>query len=212
MPIDENHTQDWTLGVAITPDGKHAYYVANNHGDTVSLIETATNTVVGSLIPVGNRPVGVAVTPNGKYVFVTNNSDNTVSMISTATHSVVGPAIGVGNDPADVVITLDGRFAYVANGGNGAVKSTSVSVINIATDTVVGPIMVGNRPLGIDISPDGKYVYVSNSNDEHRLGDQHGDEHRAWCAQCGGKFSNCFRFLRWPEHHHGAMRPSFSRQ
>ena len=152
------------FGVAITPDGNYAY-VANNHGTTVSVINTATNTVIGPPIAVGNSPVGVAVTPNGKYVFVTNNSDNTVSVISTATHSVVGPPIGVGNDPAGVVITPDGRFAYVANNGSGEVNSNTVSVIDIATDTVVGSVTVGNKPLGIDVTPDGKYVYVTNSND-----------------------------------------------
>jgi outer membrane autotransporter protein len=152
------------LGIAITPDGKYAY-VANNHDDTVSVINTATNTVVGSPIAVGNSPVGVAVTPNGNYVFVTNNSDNTVSVISTATHSVVGPPIGVGNEPAGVVITPDGRFAYVANDGSGNMPGNTVSVIDIATDTVVGLVTVGSQPLGIDITPDGKYVYVTNSKD-----------------------------------------------
>ena len=152
------------LGIAITPDGKYAY-VANNHDDTVSVINTATNTVIGSPIAVGNSPVGVAVTPNGNYVFVTNNSDNTVSVISTATHSVVGPPIGVGNQPAGVVITPDGRFAYVADNGSGNMPSNTVSVIDIATDTVVGLVTVGNKPLGIDITPDGKYVYVTNSQD-----------------------------------------------
>src|SRR5271165_4377070 len=152
------------LGIAITPDGKYAY-VANNQDDTVSVINTATNTVIGLPIAVGNSPVGVAVTPNGNYVFVTNNSDNTVSVISTATHSVVGPPIGVGNQPAGVVITPDGRFAYVANNGSGNMPSNTVSVIDIATDTVVGLVTVGNKPLGIDITPDGKYVYVTNSQD-----------------------------------------------
>ena len=41
--------------------------------------------------------------------------------------------------------------------------SNTVSVIDIATDTVVGLVTVGNKPLGIDITPDGKYVYVTNS-------------------------------------------------
>jgi YVTN family beta-propeller protein len=39
-------------GVAVTPDGSKVY-VANQFG-TVSVIATATNTVVGSPIPVGN--------------------------------------------------------------------------------------------------------------------------------------------------------------
>ena len=35
------------------------------------MIATATNTVVAT-IPVGNGPVGVAVTPDGSKVYVTN--------------------------------------------------------------------------------------------------------------------------------------------
>ena len=50
------------VGVAITPDGKHAY-VANVNSNNVSVIDTATNTVVGTPIPVVNGPEGVAVTP-----------------------------------------------------------------------------------------------------------------------------------------------------
>ncbi len=152
------------LGVAISSDGKYAY-VANTHDGTISVINTATNTIFGRPIPVGNSPVGVAVTPNGKYVFVTNNSDNTVSVINTATRSMVVPPIAVGNDPAGVVITPNGRFAYIANNGSGNVNSNTVSVIDTATDKVIGSVTVGNKPLGIDVTPDGKYVYVTNSND-----------------------------------------------
>ena len=44
-------------GVAITPDGTQAY-VANADDDTVSVIDTATNTVAGLPIPVGLAPIG----------------------------------------------------------------------------------------------------------------------------------------------------------
>ena len=50
-------------GVAVTPDGKHAY-VANIGSNNVSVIHTASNTVVAT-VPVGTGPVGVAVTPDG---------------------------------------------------------------------------------------------------------------------------------------------------
>jgi YVTN family beta-propeller protein len=40
-------------------------YVANGNDNTVSVIDTATNTVVGSPIAVGSGPIGVAVTPDG---------------------------------------------------------------------------------------------------------------------------------------------------
>jgi YVTN family beta-propeller protein/autotransporter-associated beta strand protein len=152
------------LGLAISTDGKYAY-VANTHDGTISVINTVTNTIFGRPISVGNSPVGVAVTPNGKYVFVTNNRDNTVSVINTTTRSMIVPPIAVGNDPAGIVITPNGRFAYVANNGSGNVNSNTVSVIDTATDKVIGSVTVGNKPLGIDVTPDGKYVYVTNSND-----------------------------------------------
>jgi YVTN family beta-propeller protein len=47
-------------GVAVTPDGRHAY-VANVGSNTVSVIDTATSTVVGAPVPVGNGPTGVAI-------------------------------------------------------------------------------------------------------------------------------------------------------
>ena len=41
-------------GIAITPDGKHAY-VTNEHNG-VSVIDTASNTVVAT-VPIGNSPL-----------------------------------------------------------------------------------------------------------------------------------------------------------
>ncbi len=82
---------------------------------TVSVIATATNTVVGSPITVGNGPVGVAVTPDGSKVYVANAVGNTVSVIATATNTVVGSPIPVGDDPVGVAVTPDGSKVYVAN-------------------------------------------------------------------------------------------------
>jgi YVTN family beta-propeller protein len=59
------------IGVAVAPDGKHAY-VANANSNTVSVIRTATNTVVAT-VPVGNAPDAVAVTPDGKHAYVASD-------------------------------------------------------------------------------------------------------------------------------------------
>jgi YVTN family beta-propeller protein len=71
---------DGPEGVAITPDGTKAY-VTNCDDDTVSVIDTATNSVVGSPIRVGDGPEGVAITPDGTKAYVTNCDDDTVSVI-----------------------------------------------------------------------------------------------------------------------------------
>jgi YVTN family beta-propeller protein len=52
-------------------------YVANYYGKTVSVIDTANNSVLtgaGLPIPVGSNPAGVAVTPDGKRVYVANRN------------------------------------------------------------------------------------------------------------------------------------------
>jgi YVTN family beta-propeller protein len=75
-------------------------YITNATDNTVSAIATATNTVIGSPIPVGRQPSGVAVTPDGGTVYVTNGADNTVSVIATATNTVIGSPIPVGSGPS----------------------------------------------------------------------------------------------------------------
>jgi YVTN family beta-propeller protein len=146
------------FGIAVTPDGSKVY-VANSGDNTISIIDTATNTVVGSPIQVGTRPTGVAVTPDGKKVYVTNNG-GTVSVIGTATNTVVATISVAGLNqfsPYGVAVTPDGKKVYVANGH-------VVSVIRTATDTVVATIPVDNSILGlfgVAVTPDGSKVYVT---------------------------------------------------
>jgi YVTN family beta-propeller protein len=160
-------------GVAVTPDGSKAYVTNSNPSafprppGTVSVIDTATDTVVGSPITVGTSPLGVAVTPDGRKVYVTNSnpfgSSGTVSVIDTTTNTVVGSPITVGNFPVGVAVTPDGSKVYVANRSSASPSSASVSVIATATNTVVATIPVGLSPEGVAVTPDGSKVYVTDS-------------------------------------------------
>jgi YVTN family beta-propeller protein len=143
-------------GVAVTPDGKHAYVtISSFDSNTVSVIDTATNIVVAT-VPVGSEPFAVGITPDGKHAYVANLG-GTVSVIDTATNKVVA-TIPVGTNDSDVAVTPDGKHAYVAN-----TLSNNVSVIATATNTVVATVAVGNFPVGVAVTPDGKHVYVTNS-------------------------------------------------
>ena len=64
-------------------------YVANASAATVSVVDRALNSVVAT-VPVGQSPRGVAITPNGKFVYVTNwAAPGSVSVIATASNTVV---------------------------------------------------------------------------------------------------------------------------
>jgi YVTN family beta-propeller protein len=71
---------------AITPNGATAY-VADAGGKSVSVINTATNTVVAT-VAVGADPVDVSISPDGVHAYVTNAGSNSVSVIETSTNAV----------------------------------------------------------------------------------------------------------------------------
>jgi YVTN family beta-propeller protein len=148
-------TGSFPFDAAVTPDGTRVY-VTNNGSNNVSVLDTATTTVVAT-VPVGTGPAGVAVTPDGTRVYVNNNQSNNVSVIDTATNTVVA-TVPVGNGPYYVAITPDGTRAYVTN-----LNSSDVSVIDTATNTVVATVGGAFFPSDAVATPDGTRVYVASA-------------------------------------------------
>ncbi len=99
-------------GVAFNPSGTRAY-VANALDDTVSVINTATNTVIAT-VPVGDNPRGVAVNPPaGTRVYVTNLLDGTLSVINSANNTVITTIPPVGVSAERVAVSGGGTRVYV---------------------------------------------------------------------------------------------------
>ncbi len=106
---------------ASSPHAAPFAYITND-SNNVSVVDTATNTVIAT-IPVGNSPVGVAVDPAGRRVYVANSSDNNVSVINIKTKKV-RRTIPVGTDPEGIAVNPAGTRIYVTNN-----QDSSVSVI-----------------------------------------------------------------------------------
>ncbi len=78
-------------------------YVTNFLSNDVSVLATASNTVVAT-VAVGTQPIGVAITPDGRFAYVTNFNGVSVSVLSTASNTVVA-TVPVGAGPVGVAIT-----------------------------------------------------------------------------------------------------------
>jgi YVTN family beta-propeller protein len=145
--------------VAITPNGKLAY-VANTLDNIVTVIDTATNSVVKTITIEGTFISDVAVSPDGTRVYATvqliSEHNPSVVVINTATNEVVG-IIEVEICPGGVAASPDGARLYVANA-----CSESISVIETATDEVIDTVTVGEGPWGVAVTPDSQFVYVTN--------------------------------------------------
>ena len=142
----------WTFSASAEPFA----YVTNRNANTVSVIDTATNTVADT-VSVGTQPRGIAVHPDGNTVYVGNTGSNFVSVIDTATKTVID-TVTVGNSPFGIAVHPDGSTVYVGNQ-----EAATVSVIDTTTNTVVDTVVVGTQPYGVAVHPDGSTVYVANN-------------------------------------------------
>lgn len=130
-------------------------------GDVCDNSDGYPKNIVSDPIDVGTRPYGpyggIAVTPDGEFVYVSNFSEGTVSVIKTADNTVIDIPVEAG--PLGVSVTPDGAFVYVNN-----YYDNSVSVIETFNNTVIDTIQVGDGPFCVSVTPDGEYAYVTNFN------------------------------------------------
>ena len=158
-------------GEAITPDGSRVY-ITNTGSHSVSVINTASNTVISTIplvdfttgvgyiltdfdyVPVAGAPTGIAVSPDGKHVYVANSgiaytinsTDNSghitgktdiyiIYVIDTTTGEV--GMLSLGRNPTGLCVSSDGTLLYVSD-----FDSNIISVINVQQSHPVRPIVI----------------------------------------------------------------------
>ncbi len=130
-------------------------YVATSGG--VAVYSSATRKPVGFLRGLGD-PRGLAVSPDGKSLYVTGTESNQLYVVSTATDRVTR-TIKVGEMPWQVVASPDGKTVYVANP-----DSNSVSVISVASGAATGKVTstltVPGVPDTLALTPNGQQLWV----------------------------------------------------
>jgi quinoprotein dehydrogenase-associated probable ABC transporter substrate-binding protein/PQQ-dependent catabolism-associated beta-propeller protein len=130
-----------------TADGSRAY-VSSEHGGSVAVVDVAASEVRETIpLSSGSLPMGLALSPDERRLYVANGRARTVSIIDLEASAVVAD-VRVGARPWGVGITSDGKFLYTANG-----PSNDVSVIDTASLNVVATIRVGATPWGIAVGP-----------------------------------------------------------
>jgi YVTN family beta-propeller protein len=133
-----------------------AYAVIPSWTQSKVLVKDAhTGQAVASL-PISGEPYDAAITPDGRYAYVTLRASNRVSVIDLGTLQEL-TAIAVGLEPRGVAISPDGMRAYVTEA-----SSHNVAVIDVINNIVVGNIPVGLMPWGIALTPKGDRAYVVN--------------------------------------------------
>jgi len=151
-------------------------YVTNYNDDTVSVINTATNSVIATVF-IGNTPNGIAFdSENNRMYYSLGNwlADATkrIRFIDTADHSVSANIATA--EPIANGIAFDSKNdrMYVVNwNGWGRVDvpapdNASVSVINTANNSEIATITVGDYSYEIAFDSANDRMYVTNYADD----------------------------------------------
>jgi len=145
-------------GIVVSPDG-NMVYVANDKDGTVSKIRTSDNEAVGDPIDVvGDEPVQLAITPDGRHVYVSDRHDS-VSVIRTA-DDFVSAIYDVGEAPYGIAVTPGGAYVFVVDH-----HSMAVRVIQTSDNTVIDSVHVPHGSFDVAVATNGT-VYVSNESDD----------------------------------------------
>jgi YVTN family beta-propeller protein len=122
------------IATAFSFDGTRAFVTENALGE-VLVFDTATNTLIQTIAsPTGTRVLGIAMTPDGKHLYVTSTPANSIFTIDTATFAVSSP-IFVGVRPNYLSISPDGSKVYVVNSGPIDFSANgSLAVVDTATN------------------------------------------------------------------------------
>ncbi len=107
--------------------------------------------------PVYKTPLNLALSPDGKELYVACEASDSVIVVETAAHRKVAE-IPVGRHPNDVAFSPNGSRAYVTNR-----LDDTVSVIHTAGRKVLDTVRVGDEPHGVLPDRDGRRLYVLNT-------------------------------------------------
>ncbi len=142
-----------TPGPAVGPAGR--VYVANEGSGTVSIIDARAMKVVGT-VQLGNPGHhDLALTRDGKTLFVTNLATGLLSVIDTTKGEAVA-SVYTGKRCHSVALTNDERHLWVVNIGD-----NNISVVDVKSLRILGQIPVGNTPGHVRFRKDGQYAYVT---------------------------------------------------
>ena len=141
-------------------------------GTTLTPVPGSPFLVTGASPSSGPGPAGLAVTPDGKYLYVANQFDSTVSKFSVDASGVLtqGPVLSVGTTPSAVTITPNGGVLYVANASTLSAFAICNQVVTSCSDpntpdgsltAVAGsPFSAGIAPVAMLVPPSGKFLFV----------------------------------------------------
>ncbi len=160
---------DWLLGIGqddthmLVMSKTQEIFTANIGSDSVSAIRQSANqrdwTEV--VIPVGQGPEGIDISPDGTEVWTAQSRDGDVSIISVATNKVIETLRLNTKRSNRLKFSPDNQLVLVSD-----LEAGELVVLDVHTRKEMKRIKLGRMPEGISMAPDGSKAYVAVWGDD----------------------------------------------
>lgn len=158
-------------GMAMTPNDAYMYVALGTGGvQTLSF-----NSTTGALVPVNSvlapkqnldADLAVAVSPDGKYLYVTETGINSVRVFSIGTDGTLSEVAGspykTGLGPAAVLVDSTGSYVYVADRTGNSISAFTVGTGGALTEIAGSPFATGTTPVALAEDQTKSYLAVVN--------------------------------------------------
>ena len=141
------HSLKWLLALSLISTA-HAenVFVTLEKDNALAIVDPIEGKLLKTVL-VGQRPRGIALSPDNKHLYIATSDDNTIKVFDANSFKELGK-LPSGKDPETFALNPAGDKMYVSNEDD-----SLVTVIDIKNKKVLKQIKVGVEPEGITVSP-----------------------------------------------------------
>lgn len=132
-------------------------YVLNSRAKDTTVIDVATNEVVG-FIETGPLPHGIAAPASQDRLYIANEGGkNGLVVVDPASGEVIERHEGFGDRPGEIEVTPNGKFVYVPAKGDGVYR-----VFETRLQRIVAVIPTDGQPHNVVATPDNRSMILAS--------------------------------------------------
>jgi DNA-binding beta-propeller fold protein YncE len=172
------------IEVAVSPDGKYAFVTQEDSERAVvfnlhqALAQGFSGADYVGAIPLGLAPVGMAISPDGRWLYLTSegtpsnprSEQGTLTVVSlsraeTNPAASVVATVAAGCNPVRVITSADGDVVWVTARASDDLLGFSAAALRTAPSRALRAIVrVGEAPVGLMLVRRGSLIVVADSN------------------------------------------------
>lgn len=134
-------------------------YVTNTKSDSISIIDTSTFEVTGT-IPLGKgKPNRIVFHPDGKTAWVVYDKSRDLGVVDAEAQRLL-KRVKIGGNPYNLAFSPDGRYLYVLDWSSETSKD-EIIIYDLKAERVDGQIEVSTWPAHSLFTREGKTFFVS---------------------------------------------------